>query len=375
MTSALAIALDCLIAPIAVAQFAPSGELEIHYINVGQGGCTLIIGPNGTRILYDFGARSGEKRIVPYLRDEVGLVPSDGIDIAIVSHRDTDHYMGYRDLVRSGFDIHVANFDSGSEKSSSTIRSHWLEPATKTTAGEVMPIPVGLRISLGDGAEAVVAAANGKMIDRSEVDVSDENDKSVVLFIQYGEFHYILDGDLGAGEEDCTEHNTGQRDVQSAVARALRDRQLLPVELGVDVMHVAHHGSESSTSAEYFDIIRPEVALISVGLNQRSFLHPRVDVVERVLLGPDRPSCVEAPVVRAVFQTEDGKTGCSSTGCTSFAGIVAGDIKLSTDGRTGYRISSTGAAEVADDSDARTPVVVDQTFQFDEAREDDDDSE
>lgn len=36
----------CLVAlPPAVA-WEPSGNLEIHYINVGQGGCTLIIGPN-----------------------------------------------------------------------------------------------------------------------------------------------------------------------------------------------------------------------------------------------------------------------------------------------------------------------------------------
>ena len=238
-----------------------------------------------------------------------------------------------------------------------------------------MPIPVGLRISLGDGAEAVVAAANGRLIDGTEIVVSNENDKSVVLFITYGDFQYILDGDLGAGEESCTNHDTGQMDVQSEVARALLDEGLLPRDIGVDVMHVAHHGSESSTSAEYFDIVKPEVALISVGLNQRSFLHPRVDVVERVLLGPDRPNCVKAPAVKAVFQTEDGKTGCSSTGCTSFAGIVAGDIKLTTDGRTGYAIVSTGVADVAASGETRDPVRVDRHFPFDESADLEDDPE
>ena len=48
-------------------EWEPSGKLEIHYINIGQGGATLIIGPNGKRILYDFGKVGGDKNIVPYI--------------------------------------------------------------------------------------------------------------------------------------------------------------------------------------------------------------------------------------------------------------------------------------------------------------------
>lgn len=39
--------------------YTPSDDLEIPYINTGKGGSTLIIGPNGTRILYDFGNVGG----------------------------------------------------------------------------------------------------------------------------------------------------------------------------------------------------------------------------------------------------------------------------------------------------------------------------
>ena len=47
-------------------QFAPSGLLEIHYINVQQGGSTLIIGPNGTTILMDAGNNGkGTSEVVP----------------------------------------------------------------------------------------------------------------------------------------------------------------------------------------------------------------------------------------------------------------------------------------------------------------------
>lgn len=316
------------------------GLLEIHYINVGQGGCTLIIGPNGTRILYDFGAVGGNRDIVPYLRDSVGLKPGEKLHYTIVSHRDRDHYMGYRAVVEAGYDVAVANYDSGSPKPpSKSMRKNWLNPAKTTTAGDVQPIPVGHSITLGDGAEAIVMAANGRIYgDPTPVPVRNENDRSVALLIRYGEFHYLLDGDLGAGREVCTEHQTRQRDVQTRVAAMLVQQGLVPEEQGVDVLHIAHHGSESSTSAAYYNQMKPEIGLISVGLKNKRYGHPRADVVDKILLAGNRPDCVEAPPLEYLFQTEDGESGCLATGCTSNAGLSIGNIKLTTDGKAGYRI-------------------------------------
>jgi beta-lactamase superfamily II metal-dependent hydrolase len=82
------VALLFCVLPQASAKFTPSGQLEIQYINVGQGGCTLIIGPDGTRILYDSGKVAGTSDIVPYLRDVVGLAPQDGLQYTVVSHGD-----------------------------------------------------------------------------------------------------------------------------------------------------------------------------------------------------------------------------------------------------------------------------------------------
>lgn len=324
--------------------FEPSGELEIHYINVGQGGSTLIIGPNGTRILYDFGNYDGNRDIVPYLRDVLGLVPEEGLHYAIVSHRDKDHYTGYKGVVDAGYNVIVANYGSGSAKPASpTMQSNWLDPANDTTAGAVRPIPVGLTISLGDGAEAMVIAASGRIYgDQEPIEVSDENDHSVVLFVRYGAFQYLLDGDLGGGAEECTHHQTGQRDVQTHVAEALLRLGLISAEDGVDVLHIAHHGSESSTPARYYNLMRPEVGLISVGLRNKTYMHPRADVVDNVLLADNPNDCVEAPPLMHLFQTEDGEDGCRATGCTSNAGLSIGDIVVTTDGRTGYSIRGDG---------------------------------
>ena len=335
------------------AAFTPPGQLEIHYINVGQGGSTLIIGPDGTRVLYDFGDRGSQAPILAYLENAAKIAPKDGLHYAIVSHRDIDHYGGYRGVIRGGYDVLVANYGPGSPKGPTvTMAREWLDPAReKTSAGAVRPIPVGLRIALGDGATMTVVAANGRVLgDDRDTDppghqrAKDENDRSVSLFVNYGKFQYILDGDLGSGPEDCSGHRTGQRDIQSRVAHALIDRGHLDPVRGVDVMHVAHHGSESSTAARYVNLLRPEVALISVGISGKRVYHPRRRVVDTVLrqtdppaLGPDR-----------VFQTEDGVADDEGTR-TSFAGLAIGNIRLTTDGRTGYSIF--GDNEVHEDSD------------------------
>lgn len=318
----------------------PSGKLEIHYINVGQGGSTLIIGPDGTLILYDFGKVSGNRDIVPYLRSIIG---ASAIDYTFVSHRDTDHYAGFKEVIEAGYDVTIANYDSGSPKMSSRIRERWLKPAETTTAGAVQPIPVGLSIALGDGASARVIAANGRIYrDAIPVEVNNENDRSVSLYITYGNFQYILDGDLGGGREACSNHDTSQVNVQTRVAQSLLNVGLMSEEHGVDVLHIAHHGSESSTPASYFNLVKPEVGLISVGVRQGSFLHPRVDVVDVILLaGPSRAT-VACSLVRPLvelLQTEDGKVGVSSTGSTSFSGKTIGNIKLVTDGQREYTIT------------------------------------
>lgn len=385
LRGASAIAAAVLLSLAATAGYAQTERsarrpLEIHYINVGQGGSTLIVGPDGTTILYDFGAVAGRHNIVPYLKERARLRPENGIHFAIVSHADKDHYMGYRDVVDAGFDILVANYEPGTDKKpSATMLSNWLVPAKRTRAKDTRPIPVGLRIPLGEGAEAIVVAANGVVLGEDVPSGAgarngsrrrmNENDRSIALFIRHGSFHYLIDGDLGAGPEHCSGRETNQRDVQTRVARALIAFGLIPERFGVDVLHIAHHGSESSTSAAYYRLMKPEVGLVSVGPDQGSFFHPRVDVVESVLTcktadgrsredackdHDTRADCARTdgpPALRALFQTDNGKAGCSGTGCTSFAGMVVGDIKLTTDGQTGYTI--VGSGRIANRMDGR----------------------
>lgn len=318
-----------------------STELQIHYINVGQGGSTLIVGPNGTTILYDFGKPSRSKDLVEYLSKRAGISPGLGLDYAIVSHRHVDHYGGYKRVVDAGYDVKIANYAPLLSIGKASLKRYWSSASLTTKAGRVQKIPVGLRIALGDGAEAIVMAADGRVYgDPLTPYIYNENDRSIAVFVRYRNFHYLIDGDLGGGPEACSNHETAQRDVQTRVAKALLDKRFMNDKLGVDVLHIAHHGSESSTTAAYFKRMKAEVGLISVGLKQGNFHHPHVDVVEGVLLGNSRADCPgkEAPPLKALFQTEDGAEKEILGGKISFAGSAIGDIVLTTDGLREYRI-------------------------------------
>ncbi|MEO3865244.1 ComEC/Rec2 family competence protein [Rheinheimera fenheensis] len=326
-------------------------QLEIHYINVGQGASTLIIGPNGTRILYDFGNKDGKESIVPYL-ESLGWQDSKHLDYTILSHRDRDHYYGYKGLIDSGFNVLVANFGPAiSDRGSKTLGNSWINPAKATSAGAVQEIKPGMRVSLGNGAEMLVAASNGQLLNGKTINVKNENDRSISLLIKYGEFDFILDGDLGGGSEECSLHSTSQVDVQTEVARALLSLGEIDSTKGVEILHVAHHGSESSSPARYLRIMKPEIGIIAVGNPNCSYQHPRKNVIN-TLNARHQPSalnsasdCSALTPLKHVFQTDRGSDDCDAEPTkilTDNTSIVSGDIVITTEGKGEYSIRTTG---------------------------------
>lgn len=87
------------------------------------------------------------------------------------------------------------------------------------------------------------------------------NAASSVLWVTYGNFHMLLTGDLEADGEE--------RLLASGI---LQD---------IDVLKVAHHGSNHSTGAELLQAITPEVAVISCG-KDNSYGHPGEVLLKRL---------------------------------------------------------------------------------------------
>jgi competence protein ComEC len=86
------------------------------------------------------------------------------------------------------------------------------------------------------------------------------NDHSVVLRVTLGEISFLLTGDIEAGVE------------QGLVAHSSA--------LAATVLKVPHHGGDTSSSQAFLEAVDPQVAVISVGADNR-FGHPAPEVLAR----------------------------------------------------------------------------------------------
>ena len=321
---------------------AAAQQLEIHYINVSWGGAVLVKGPDGTTVLLEAGnTGKGTGYVVPYLKS-IGIQPANGLDYTIAGHQHCDHIGGLDEVVQAGYNVHVKNYYNGSSYASSCVDG-WNAAAATTTAGAPIAPAVGTQILLGNGAKLTVIARNGSIIGGGSVAVSDENDRSIAVLIQYGGFDYLWASDLGGGtiDEACTGRFTSsQTDVETSVVQAISPGGTAPMISagGIDVLHANHHGSESSTNHNWMNLAQPALAVISTGSGQSSGWDlPRIDVVEHVLLA-QATACVTVPPA-LVLQTEEG----APTGSlTSFAGYCVGNIKITTDGVSTFTVSADG---------------------------------
>jgi len=88
----------------------------------------------------------------------------------------------------------------------------------------------------------------------------DTNDYSIVFHLQFGQFDALLTGDITSQvEKEIIKNNKFK---------------------GIEVLKVAHHGSKYSTSEEFLQAVKPEIAIISVGKNPWG--HPTAEVLERL---------------------------------------------------------------------------------------------
>src|SRR3954468_5805468 len=323
---------------LAVPLFAQN--LEIHYIDVGWGGSVFIKGPTGITVLMEAGNTGmGTSYVVPYLKS-IGVQPANGIDYVIGGHQHCDHIGGLDEVIQAGYNIHIKQYYNGSTYSS-TCADGWNSASAGTTAGAPIAMPVGTVIALGNGATITCIARNGSIIGGGSVAVTDENDRSIALLIKYGGFDYIWASDMGGGSDSCTGRSTAQLDVETSVINAISPGGAHPLISagGIDLMHVNHHGSESSTNPTYFNKAKPAVAIIGRGGGGGTgWALPRIDVVDNVLHAA-ATACVTAPPA-FVLQTEEGNPGST---LMSHSGFCVGNIKVTTDGLSLFTVSADGA--------------------------------
>jgi len=229
-----------------------TGTLDVYFIDVGQGDAILI--DYGTYEMLIDGGPNGS--CVPFLTQYV-----DGpLEVLVLTHPHSDHVGGLDDVLRA-FVVHEV-VTNGARANSTAFRNF-----DAAAAAEGCPQIVAKRNMLIDLDDLTFRALHPDQL------TGDANEDSIVLALTYGQIDFLFTGDI---END-------------AEAELLKMGCLTDI----DVLKVAHHGSQYSSTEGFLDATRPELAVYSAGDGNR-YGHPtqealaRLTAVGAIVLGTDR---------------------------------------------------------------------------------------
>lgn len=219
--------------------------LTVFFLNVGQGDGIYIETPNGNNMMIDAGpdARVLEElsKVMAFNRKDIGLI--------LVSNPDKDHYGGFLDVLNY-FDVGTV-IEPGTVSVTATYAE--FERLVRKKGIEDLLAWRGMHVLLDKDVDLEIFFP--------ERDVSNFkiNDGSIIAKLTYGNTCFILGGDATKLDE---------------LFMVSKDRQ----KLDCQVLKVNHHGSKSSTSEDYVASISPEIAIISLGKDNR-YGHPHKETL------------------------------------------------------------------------------------------------
>lgn len=243
-----------------------SGNLKIHYINVGQGDSELIQN-NGENMLIDTGTNESTSSLVSYLKSQ----NVSKIKYLILTHPHEDH-IGGADAVIKEFNVRNVYMPN-------------VTTNTRTFKDVVAAMKAkDLKAKLPNVAEEFkVGTAKFKILSPINTNSEDLNTYSIVIKLTFGSTKFLFTGDAqNSNEEDMI--NKG-------------------FDLSADVLKVGHHGSHTSTSQDFLDKVNPRYAIISCGKGN-DYGHPHAETMQKL----------QSKNIKVYRTDEDGTIVCTSDG-------------------------------------------------------------
>lgn len=227
--------------------FPKHGGFRLDVLDVGQGDGIFLCTDSGYTMFIDGGSTDVSKvgiyRIEPFLKYN-GV---RRIDYWVVSHTDYDHISGLQEILETDYPIRCLLLAKGIEQD--TAYEKLVQQARKR----------GTEIAfLGQGQVLHLGSAKIRALSPGVDVTGDKNEKSLVLLYEEDGFSGIFTGDIGAEQE-----------IQ------IMEQQKLGT---VDFYKAAHHGSKYSNSEEFLTALKPSIAVISCGENNR-YGHPGEEAV------------------------------------------------------------------------------------------------
>lgn len=223
-----------------------STEMKVHFIDVGQGDCTLIQLQDGRNILIDGGNKADFATITEYLQKE----KVKSIDYLIATHPHEDHIGSLPSIIKA-YNIGEIYMPKAS---SNTKLFEDLLLSIKEKGYKINEAAGGVKIIDEEDLNLSVLAPNSS-------DYDDLNNYSVVAKLTYKNTSFLFTGDA----EDISEREMLKRFD----------------DIKIDVIKIGHHGGRTSSTKEFLQKAAPKYAVISVG-KDNDYGHPHAETLERL---------------------------------------------------------------------------------------------
>lgn len=224
----------------------PNGTMKVHYIDVGQADATLlqIVDQNETiNVLIDTGDWNATD-VVTYLHSQ----NIKDIDIIAVTHPHADHIGQLGKIIE---EFSVTEVWMNGETATSQVFAKSLEAIEKhdvdyyePEVGEVFDVgPLEITILHPDALTA------------------NTNNNSLAIRLQYGDVSFLFTGDA-------------EQQAENAILSSGANIQ-------AKILHLGHHGSNTSSTPDFVQAVNPEIAIYSAGVDN-SYGHPDAEVIDLI---------------------------------------------------------------------------------------------
>lgn len=224
------------------------GEIEFHFIDVGQADAALIRTEAGD-ILIDAGCMASEDELKAYL-DSQGV---EDIEYAVFTHPHEDH-IGGAEMVMKTYDVKnviLPDYDHDTK-----LYGRVLAAIESSGAQTIIATP-GDEFEVGELSCTILSPIGDAG--------NNPNNASVTIRAEYGETSVLFTGDAEVKSEKEMIQKFGRTG-----------------ELDCDLIKVGHHGSDTSSSIEFLQAVTPDFAVISCGEGNKHG-HPVPDILTRYL--------------------------------------------------------------------------------------------
>lgn len=215
--------------------------LKVSFLDVGQAD-SILINANNKYMLIDAGNNEDGEKLVTYLKS-LGV---EKFDYVVGTHAHEDHIGGMDNIIDS-FDI--GTFYMPDVITTTKTFEDVLDSLEKKNLNFDTP-QIGSTFDLGKAKiETIYVGKDSKNL----------NNSSIILKLTYGNVSFLFTGDT---ESDV-------------------EKTLLNKDIESDVLKVAHHGSNTSSSNAFLKKVNPKYAIISVGTGN-SYGHPKSVILDRL---------------------------------------------------------------------------------------------